>query len=452
MKNIFYKKNILIYGLASSGKSAKECLEELGANVFIFDDNLKSNKRMINETFIKNLDFLVLSPGVSIFNEWVKVAKLFGVKILSEMELGYLLTKKANHIALTGSNGKSTTVSLINSIFKYAGKECELVGNIGRPITSVINEYNSLKDSANKKNIFFIEECSSFQLESVDKYAPNTAIILNITPNHLDRHHYLEEYISAKKNIIKNLSTSANVILNADDELVMDFKKDCKNKTYFFSEKKVVNGVYLLDDNIIFSTKKNKTDIVANLSQIHLIGAHNIPNVLAAVLVAKLHDIKNKIIVMALEKFTGLSHRFEYVGKICGIDVINDSKSTTFEATSSAIKSLSMKNITLILGGKDKGVSATNFLKNLPDSVKRIILTGEIREQLLEESDRCNIGEVYAEKDLKDVIDLAFEISAKDEVILFSPAYSSLDSYKSFEERGDHFKKLIAIKAGKYEE
>lgn len=434
-------KKVLVYGMGESGQGAIKLLLKHKAKIYAYDDNFKMVENLpnniikvenITENFLKQIDLIVLNPSVSIYSENIKLALLLNKKIISEIELAFLF-KKGNIISITGSNGKSTTSTLIYNILKQADIKTSLVGNIGNSFSGEV--------SLNKKQTYVVE-VSSFQLETSNKYNSKIACFLNFTENHLDRHFSLKEYFETKLKIFQNQSRKDFSVLNYDDEKVRNITT--KSNTYYFSKNNKVKGVYVFNNYIYFNNGKTEEKVL-NICDIKLKGEHNLENVLCAVLVAKLYKIKNEDIILAVSRFYGLEHRIEFVDKIDNILFYNDSKSTTVKSTKTAIKCFSEDRVLLILGGSDKGFGFDDLFENLDKQVKHIICLGEVKDKILLSSKKYNFDNIES----VDSFDLAVKLSlitAKREnlnVVLLSPATASFDSFKNFEERGETFKKLV---------
>lgn len=435
-------KNVLVYGLGTSGFGAIKLLKKIKAKIFVYDDNLENLKNFeddaitkieaISENILNNIDLIVVNPCVSIYSEYLKLASLLNVKMISEIELAYLYSK-GNIISITGSNGKTTTCSLVYNIFNLSNKKCSLVGNIGNSFCGEVVK--------NKKQNYIVE-VSSFQLETIDKYHSNCSAFLNFSENHLDRHFSLKNYFETKTKIFKNTKNKDFKILNYDDEKVRNIK--FHKNFYYFSLKEKVKGVYLKDNEIYFNNGK-KEEVVLNTSSIKLVGNHNIKNVMCAVLISKLYKIKNEIIIKAVENFYGIEHRIEFVEEINGVKYFNDSKSTTVKATQTALECFKENKVLLILGGSDKGFEFTELFKNLPSCVKNVIAIGEVKEKILNDAVNNNFYNISAISDFNLAIKTAKELAFSEnlDVVLLSPATASFDMFKNFEERGNTFKNIV---------
>lgn len=435
-------KKVLVYGLGKSGLGAIKLLKLKKAKIFVYDDNTEVLKQFkddcvinieaITENFLEEIDLIVVNPCVSIYSDNLKLAFIKNVKIISEIELAYLC-KKGKVISITGSNGKSTTSTLIYNIFNLANKNAVLVGNIGNSFCGEV--FNSKKHT-------YIVEVSSFQLETIDKYKSDTACFLNFSENHLDRHFSLKNYFETKFRIFKNLNKKDFKVLNYDDEKLRGIK--INSKTFYFSKFKQVKGTFIKDGSIYFNSGK-KIEKIIELDCVKLIGEHNLENVLCAVLVAKLNKIKNEFIKKAVENFYGINHRIEYVDEIKGVKYFNDSKSTTCKATLTALDCFKNNSVLLILGGSDKGFEFTPLFENLPKCVKKIICIGEVKNKILLEAKKHSFFNITESDSFINAIHLArlMSVSENLDIVLLSPATASFDMFKNFEERGETFKKII---------
>lgn len=441
----FNNKKFLIFGMSKSGYSATQCLLNLGAKCFIFDEDekkeyskdltfliekgaIKISIQNVYET-LEKCDVLVISPGIAINHEVCIYAKKINKRIIGELELGSLLIKSPM-IAVTGTNGKTTTVSMISKILEYANVNHSLVGNIGVPLTSKIDELQSFDNYA-------VTEISSFQLETIHSICPHIACILNITPDHLERHYTMENYIYLKGRLLKNMRESEYAILNADDVTVADFANNLRSKVLWFSKAKKLDAYYL-EGNIYF-----REELIINEDDLSVKGEHNVYNVLASVCVAKILGIDNETIARALKEFKGAKHRIEYLGEINNKGFYNDSKGTNTGSTISAIKTMDKPTV-LILGGKEKGESYEELFTYIKTSnVKKVVLCGESTLNMLKTAIYCGFTNICVEKDFRQAILLAEFLCKDGENVLLSPACSSFDSFTSYAERGEFFCKVV---------
>ena len=445
MKNIFKNKNVLILGMGKSGCSSLELLTKLGAFCYIFDSdksvlsnfagrNNCSTVSNLNEEIFKLMDFMIISPGISIFDESVKLAKLFGVKVLSELELGSFFLK-GKLIGITGTNGKTTTCSLVYHILKTAKKLSVLCGNIGEPLTENILPFKTK----------YVVEMSSFQLESINKIKPDIAAITNITPNHLDRHLTFKNYVEAKFNLFKNIKKSGTLVLNYDDKILNNLKDQKINcKKIYISAKKEIDGYFIKNEEILYK-KRKKIKKIVNLSKIQLIGSHNLQNILIAVAVCKALKIKNRVIEEAISTFVPLRHRLQFVKDVNGVSFINDSKSTSPDSTITAINAFNKKPLILLLGGSDKKASFDVLSKKIKKSkdVKLIIVSGDTSKKIITSFKKFGIRNYLLADSFDKAVKLAYKNALFGDTILLSPACASFDYFSSFEERGDKFIEIV---------
>lgn len=423
----FKHKNVLVYGMSSSGEWACQLLNKLKANVFVFDDDKEKLEKICNnhfkfhkfeESLLEKFDYIIVSPSIEKDNEILSLARTKGVRILSEMEFACLLCK--NVLAVTGTNGKTTTVELITKLLstKYKTISC---GNIGYPVSKAV-----LK---NKKDIKVVE-VSSFMLENADTFSPHIATVLNISPDHLIRHKTMEEYVRIKLNIFKNLTTKDYAVINLDDNIRV--AKDTKTLTY--SQNKIAdayinNGyIYLKDERLIA------------INQLKLKGKHNLYNILCAILYAYVYKIPTENIREVLSSFAPEKYRIENLGTVNGISFINDSKSTNIASTLASVDTIK-GNIILLLGGSIKGLDYSEMFKNLSKRVKQIVCFGAVADEM----EQANKDKFKLEKckDLNSAFKYATEIAQKKDNIILSPASASYDQFENYIERGKFFENLV---------
>ena len=402
-------KRILVYGIAKSGIAAVNFLSTKNANIFLYDDNKfvlngikNSNLLNCNYNIIFNLtddvfeyiDLIVISPSVSIYNENIKKAMLLGIKVISELELGFLF-KNGDILAVTGTNGKTTTVKLIENIFKIASKNYATLGNIGTPFTEFLTHQ--------KQKTTYITEVSSFQLEASKKFAPFIATILNITPDHMDRHFTMKNYIEEKAKIFKNMKKNAFAILNYDDKKVFELKSQIKSKVFFFSTKKEMEqGIFVKDNEIIFSNNGSQ-QLILKVDEVPLLGEHNLSNILCAILMCLLYGIDKEAVIKGIKTFKGVPHRLELVAVKKGISYYNDSKATNIDATLKAVNAFKNK-IVLILGGSDKGENFDDLFCSLPENVKKLVITGDNKDKIVASAKKFKIKNFVIAKTFEEAV------------------------------------------------
>lgn len=435
-------KKVLVLGLGITGEavchfllthgaqvkvSEKKGLQELGEKIaFWGKKGIVIEAGEHKQKSFKEADFIVPSPGVPPLPELMK-AKEFGVKVISEIELAYNFLK-GKIVGITGSNGKSTTASLVNKILKEGGLQSYLAGNIGTPLISFVE--NSKKDD------IYVTEISSFQLKYIENFRVYLSVFLNVSVDHLDWHPSFADYYQAKKKLVTFQKENEMAILNQDDPLVWNLYREAKSKVYPFSRKmKVNNGCFLKGDWIVFSDKKEKR--LMKTSEIPLLGSHNQENVMAAALVGYLFGLPLEQTRKSIKNFKGLEHRLERVAAIKGVNFYNDSKATNIDATLKSMESFKQK-IILILGGRDKGGDFKKLISPIQKKVKKIILIGEAAGKIRNALNKAApMSEVSS---LREAVKTGFSEANPGEVILLAPACTSFDMFKNFEERGEIFK------------
>lgn len=440
MKKFKYK-NILIIGFKKSGIASLDLLKKQGAFCYVFDDDKSVLKKFfnmpdvnivnrINDDVVKIMDYVIISPSVSIFSEYVKLAKLYGVKVLSELELGTLFLR-GKLIGITGTNGKTTTCSLIKHIFDTAKKTSVLCGNIGEPLCENILPF--------KTN--YIVEMSSFQLESANRLRPNICAITNITPNHLDRHLNFKNYKNAKFNIFKNMSHLGNLILNYDDKTSMEIlQMRIRPSITFISVNSEINGFFIKENKIIYKHNK-KQNVIADISQTKLVGKHNLYNILIAVAICRKLKIGRLQIQNGINTFEPICHRLQFIKNVNGVDYVNDSKSTTPESTITAITAYQNKPLILILGGSDKETSFFRLAKKIKSSrnINSIIVVGATTKKIVLALKKFGIKNFVCAKTFDEALLMATDKAQFGDTVLLSPACASFDFFCDFEHRGDKF-------------
>ena len=438
------RQKFMVFGVSKSGVAAVKLLLKAGASCCFYEQLSspkieKSKEELVAlgavdvgekaEEALDRVDILVLSPGVAINHPLAVRAKKTGKRILGELELGYLFLKTPL-VAVTGTNGKTTTITMIGSVLDHAKVPHELVGNIGNPLSGKIDELNA--------GALPVTEVSSFQLETVHAFTPHIACILNLSPDHLERHYSYENYIYLKKRILKNMRESEYAVLNYDDETVRGFADDQRAKIVWFSLQERVYGAYKNGEEIFFNDQP-----VLRLDELSLGGEHNVQNALACVAVCKLLGVENEAIRAALTDFKGVRHRIEFVKTVDGVNFYNDSKGTNTGSTISAV--LSMKRPTvLILGGKDKGEEYDELFRILKENaVTHAVLVGESRYKMMDAAARSGFERITVTGDFEGAIRIAKMFCEPGGNVLFSPACASFDMFENYEERGEKFCKIV---------
>ena len=439
-------KRVLVVGLGKSGVASALFMKKRGAKVTVSDT--KSGDELRNEipvlldngitvetgghgdrTF-RGQDLIVVSPGVPVDAPPLVQARSLGETVIGEVELAAQFLP-GPLVAITGSNGKTTTTTLAGEIMAAAGFPTLVGGNIGTPAIS-------LAERAKPETVIVLE-ISSFQLETIQTFCPKVAVILNITPDHLDRHRTFEIYVDAKARIFENQQAGDFAVLNADDPTCASMASRTRSQIFWFSRhKEVAQGAWLRDGNVVFRDSKGQTEIL-QLSDIPLKGAHNLENVLAAVCAGLLMGCAAEKIREAVRNFKAVEHRLEFVATINGVDYYNDSKATNVDATIKALESFPA-NIHLILGGKDKGSDYTVLNDLLRQRVKRVYTIGAAAAKI--ESQIKGPEVVHAET-LENAIRKAHATVKQGDVVLLAPACASFDQFKSYEHRGKTFKEIV---------
>lgn len=440
MNNQSYKnKNVLVLGVAKSGFAASMLLKQLGANVTINDKNKKEDipfyQTLKDEGFtiitdhhpleiLEHVDIIVKNPGIPYSNPLLEEASKRNIPIITEVELGYTVTD-IPFIGITGSNGKTTTTTLIHEIVKRSHYNPSLAGNIGFPVCEQIQK--------TEENPILITELSSFQLMGTSSFRPSIGVLLNLSEAHLDYHGSLEEYFEAKMNLFQNQLVDDIAVLNYDDDNIQKLLHHVHSRIRYFSTTQTLQeGAYLQNGFIYVDGER-----FFPLSEIVLLGKHNIENILASILVAKALHISDEDIRYVLRNFQGVKHRLSYVTTMNERKFYNDSKATNIQATQKALSSF-QDPVILLAGGLDRGNSFDDLLPFLTD-VKGIVSFGETAPRWDEFASRSSVSFHHATSSIQEAIDIAYGLSEEKDVILLSPACASWDQFKSFEERGDYF-------------
>ena len=432
-------KKVLVYGLGLTGISSVKTLEKEGYEVYTYDKNKKNVKELegykyspISDLEIDTIpyDFVVKSPGIPPHDEIVKrLSRKY--EIISDIELSYRIFPDAKIISITGTNGKTSTTSMVTHILNESGIKAISVGNIGEGI---------LWQMATNKDAVFVCELSSFQLHDIKNYKPKIATITNISEDHIDWHGTFDDYIESKINISKNQDEDDYIIINHEDKILQDHKSSYKAKIYEFSSKnEVKRGIFLKDSTIYL--KDEKIEKLIDVDDLLIIGNHNYENIMAASLCAYLFGIDISDIKKALKTFNSIEHRLEYVDTISGIKVYNDSKGTNVDSSVKAIESFN-EPIIIIAGGYNKHIDYSAYVKAFKKKGKLMVIMGETSDILANLCKEEGVSYIKA-KDMKEAVDISFDHASNGDVILLSPASASWDMYKNFELRGEDFKAKV---------
>ncbi|MGI6363625.1 MAG: UDP-N-acetylmuramoyl-L-alanine--D-glutamate ligase [Bacillota bacterium] len=441
---MFSGKKVIVLGGAKSGISAAQVLVTLGAEVTLTDITplhqmpeperialQDMNIRLVTgshpTTLLEGADLIVKNPGISPEIEFLQAARELGVPWISELELAWLITK-AEFVAITGTNGKTTTTALTGEILARGSRPVAVGGNIGIPLTSI--------SFGKGPEWLLVVETSSFQLEDCYKLHPRVAIFTNLTPDHLDRHKSMENYLAAKLRLIQNQDSDDYVVVNRDDPILAR-QSFGRGQKIWYSLKPGQGDCYIEDGWFCWRGER-----LAPAGDLSLPGEHNLQNALAAIAAAKALRLPAEEIRQGLRGFAGVEHRLEYVGEVRGIKFYNDSKATNPESTSTALHSFAGK-VLLLAGGYDKGAEFVELVPLFLEKVKHLFTFGDTGEKIRREAIAGGFMEVSPTLDLADAFNQAVSIASPGDIVLLSPACASWDQYANFEERGKHFKALI---------
>lgn len=435
----FNNKKVLILGLAKSGEAAARLLSRLGAIVTVndgkaFEENpaaqslLEEGIKVVCgshplELLDEDFAVMVKNPGIPYQNPMVEKALSKGIPVLTEVELAYLISE-APIIAITGSNGKTTTTTMIADVLNHGGKSALLSGNIGFPASEVAM-------TASQDDILTME-LSSFQLMGIKDFHPHIALITNLMPTHLDYHGSFDTYIQAKWNIQNNMTADDVLILNAEQDQTKELAQKTQASLVYFSSKEKVEGAYQEDGKLFY-----KGEYIMDAQSLGVPGLHNVENALATIAVAKLSGISNQAIAETLSSFGGVKHRLQKLGTIKDVAFYNDSKSTNILACQKALSGFDNNKVILIAGGLDRGNAFDTLIPDIK-GLKNMILLGESAEKMKVAAERAGVSYLEA-KDVADATRIAFEQAQPGDIILLSPANASWDMYPNFEVRGDEF-------------
>jgi UDP-N-acetylmuramoylalanine--D-glutamate ligase len=439
---VFNNKKILIVGMGKSGMGAALTLAEKNAQITICDKKQAGEIAFDIEQLVKagikvhtggyplinqeQFDLIVASPGIPLDILPFQQALAEGVPVIGELELAYQLKHKDTVImAITGTNGKTTTTALLQKILENDGKISYAGGNIGTALTTLINQVNEG---------FLSVEVSSFQLETIVDFRPKICGIINITPDHLDRHKTMAAYIETKERITKNQTEQDFAVFNYNDPILREMASRCKAQVFYFSTEEVLKeGAYLDNNNVMISVDQ-KTEQICSLDDIQLRGKHNLENILCAALMAYLGGVKSQSIADTLKSFKGVRHRMEEVALENGILYINDSKATNPDSAIKALESFD-KPIVLIAGGKNKGSSFDLFALYIKEKVKELVLVGEAKEDIKHAVIDIDYRNIHEVEDFSEAVIKAHKLARNGDVVLLSPACASWDMFPSYEHR-----------------
>lgn len=439
---MFENKKIFILGMARSGYEAAKLLSDYN-NEIIVTDGKEQKEELVSELeslgvkviitgdqlslLDDSFDYVIKNPGIKYDNPVVVKAKDLGIKVINEVEMAYsFLDKSVNIIGVTGSNGKTTTTTLISEFMKNSFDNVYLGGNIGIPLSNFVRDI--------KPNSYLVLEISDHQLCDMYDFKTNVSVLTNITPTHLDFHKSYEVYQMTKKKIFNNHTSDDLAVINKDDEVSMNITDDIKSTKVYYGHDKT-NLAYYDEEGIYYDGK-----LVIKLDDIILKGKHNYQNIMGAIIAVKKYGVTDEVIQKVLKEFKGVEHRLEYVDTINGVTYYNDSKATNCVSTITALNSFNQPTI-LLLGGYDRGHSFHD-LDDSMKNVKCVVCFGETKNRIEEFCNDLNIR-CYKNDTLKEAMNVVKDICTPGDVVLLSPACASWDQYDKFEDRGDEFKKLV---------
>lgn len=451
LNNSIEGKKILVVGMGKSGIAAAQALLKLGAVLSVYDakEEERIDPQLIQyfqnkdttcyfggeEPVKDDFDLLVLSPGVPPELPFIERAKQQGAEVIGELEIAYRVGQ-GKYVAITGTNGKTTTTTLVGKIFKDAGRWTYVVGNVGVAVIS--------KSMSAREEDWLVTETSSFQLQTIRDFKPVISALLNITPDHLDRHKTLENYAQAKARIFENQNANDYFIVNGDDEECMKQAKNCSAKVIPFSRKKELSlGCFVKADQIIIANEQGEEIPICGTNELKIPGSHNLENALAATAIAYFSGVPAAVIAESLKTFEGVEHRLEFCGEINGVRFVNDSKGTNPDASIKAIEATESK-ILLIAGGYDKNSNFDEFIDSFGNKVKYLLLLGKTAPKIKAAAEAKGFKNICLMKDMEECVREGFRLANPGDTVLLSPACASWDMYTCFEQRGDHFKNCVA--------
>ncbi len=450
-------KKVLVFGSGKSGIAAAALLCRKDAKPVIYDGNEKLDKAEIikklsekcnisdkdvevvlgelPKELLKKLELVVLSPGIPCDLPVVKEFENNGIEIIGEIELAYR-TGKGKVLAITGTNGKTTSTTLLGEIMKAACDEVYVVGNIGNPYT----EYSDIQT----EEAVTVAEISSFQLETIKSFHPVASAITNITPDHLNRHHTMEEYIRVKERIAENQNENDVCVLNYEDELLRDFGKTLRCKVVYFSSVRVLEEGIYYDDGAIYISSEGKKQLLVRTDELQILGLHNFENVMTAAAMALFAGVSIDTVRTVIKNFKGVEHRIEFVCEADGIRYYNDSKGTNPDAAIKGIQAMNRPTL-LIGGGYDKQSTYEEWINSFEGKVKKLVLIGQTKEKIAKTAVECGFPEcdIIICEDLKEAVEACKREAKTGDAVLLSPACASWGQFDNYEQRGDMFKMLV---------
>ncbi|HKM21027.1 MAG TPA: UDP-N-acetylmuramoyl-L-alanine--D-glutamate ligase [Lachnospiraceae bacterium] len=450
MRQKLYQKTVLVVGTGISGIGATKLLLEAEALPILYDANkaldivavqekLKTKQEVpvyageLPKEIEEQIDLLVISPGVPRDNDFVQSFTKRGITIWGEVELAYVFDL-GNVLAITGTNGKTTTTALTGAIMQRVCQDTFIVGNIGNPYTSAVLQSN--------QNSVTVAEISSFQLETIEQFRPKVSAILNITPDHLDRHHSLENYIKEKEKISQNQTEEDTIVLNYEDAVTRAIGTRARAKVVYFSSRtKLKDGIYLSED-VIYKAVNGEAERLINVHETQLLGIHSFENIMAAIAMTDAYGVPMEDILSAVKVFKAVEHRIEFVANKSGVDYYNDSKGTNVDAAIKGIQAM-VRPTYLIGGGYDKGATYDEWIEAFDGKVKELILLGATRDMIAACAKAHGFQNIKYVESLEEAVSYCAEKAQDGDAVLLSPACASWGMFKNYEERGRIFKELV---------
>lgn len=443
-------KKVLVFGAAKSGISATRLLQKLEANIILYDSNTKLIKEdlkdkldtkmnvqlltgELTENTINSLDLVILSPGVPIDIAEVTMIRNKNIPIWGEIELAYR-NARGTIIGITGTNGKTTTTSLVGEIMSTYFKDVYVVGNIGKPFTDIA--LDTTDDSV------IVAEISSFQLETIDEFRPAISAILNISQDHLNRHHTMEAYIDVKENISKKQTSNELCILNYEDELLRQMAERLNTNIMFFSSERRLDKGLFLEDDIIYYKDEEQEQRICDIKELKILGKHNYENVMAAVGIAVRAGVPIEYIREAVTTFQAVEHRIEFVETIRGVTYYNDSKGTNPDASIKAVQAMISPTI-LIAGGYDKDLEFDQWINSFDGKIKCLVLLGQTREKIANTAKKYGFDNIILVNNLEEAVRISAKKAVHGDAVLLSPACASWGMFDNYEQRGQLFKEYV---------
>ncbi|HJA65169.1 MAG TPA: UDP-N-acetylmuramoyl-L-alanine--D-glutamate ligase [Candidatus Mediterraneibacter cottocaccae] len=449
-------KKVLVFGSGISGEAAARLLLGEGAQVVLYDGNDKlDRKEILGKTgaaeegremqvilgtldeehardMLSGVELAVLSPGVPTDLPLVEMMKEMGIPVWGEIELAYT-TGRGDVLAITGTNGKTTTTTLLGEIMKNYNESTFVVGNIGNPYTSIVTQTTD--------HSVIVAEMSSFQLETIHSFRPKVSAILNITPDHLNRHHTMEAYIAAKERIAENQTEEDTCVLNYEDEVLRAFAENVKaDVLYFSSRRKLKRGLYLEDGEIVCDLGERM--VLCRTDELKILGTHNYENVMAAAAMALAYGVPADVVRSTVKEFQGVAHRIEFIAEKNGVAYYNDSKGTNPDAAIRGIRAMNRPTV-LIGGGYDKDSTYDEWIEAFDGKVKKLVLLGATRDKIAECARKHGFTEIEMADSFEEAFEKCVECASPGDAVLLSPACASWGMFRNYEERGDKFRELV---------